>query len=136
MPSEPVLLCDANTDTVDMYAVGLALDGFAPLVAGDTPTAIEHLRHSEVRAIVVSAQTLAGEHWLTGPALKDAAAARHIPILLLSGRADWLVCDKAQELDCAALILTPCLPEALGVLVRAALANDTTPRVGSTHATS
>jgi len=53
--------------------------------------------------------------------LRADRSTRDIPVVVLAGRTDPWIGRRAAELGCAALLVKPCLPDALAQAVRESL---------------
>ena len=119
-----ILLLDSHVDTAEMYAVGLRMAGFTPMIAADLPSACEHLRRDRPDALVADVRDAAEDGWRLLRDLKSNDAAREMPVLVLTGRASAALSAATRELGCAALLMKPCLPDALAALLQCVLPSD------------
>ena len=85
--SPSVLLFESDDDTQEMYAVGLAMAGFQPLVAAGLGDAHLQMSRGLPDAVVVGTNYLDGEHWTLVHELKADARTRGIPVCASCPRA-------------------------------------------------
>jgi DNA-binding response OmpR family regulator len=115
-----VLLLSADADSADMYAVGLSLAGFEPLVAPDAQSMRSRLDESP-QAIVVDFTIGWDTGWKLLGELRSRPETRDTPIVLLASRMEASTRMRAEAFGCAALLMKPCLPDALVAAVRSAI---------------
>jgi two-component system C4-dicarboxylate transport response regulator DctD len=120
-PSESILLFDPDADSAEMYSVGLKLAGFRACVARNPAEALDILRDENPAAAVVDLGLTAGAGWDLIRVVRHTPVTRDLPVVLLTGRADFSTSRRAAELGCAALLLKPCLPDTLSDVVRQSL---------------
>jgi len=118
---ESVLLFDSDTDTAEMYGVGLELAGFRACLASSDAEARSVLRQEHLSAVVADLGVAATEGWDLIQSLRADRSTRDIPVLVLTGRVDPWIGRRAAELGCAALLVKPCLPDTLAEAVRESL---------------
>ena len=118
---ESVLVFDPDADTAEMYGVGLELAGFRPCVANSDAEALTVLRQEHLAAVIADLGSADGEGWELIQSLRADRATRNIPVVVLTGRPDARIGRRAAELGCAALLVKPCLPDALAEVVRESL---------------
>jgi DNA-binding response OmpR family regulator len=116
---ESILVFDSDADTAEMYGIGLELAGFRACVASSDTEALAVLRQGHPAAVI--ADLGAGEGWDVIQLLRADRSTRDIPVVILTGRTDARIGRRAAELGCAALLLKPCLPDALAEVVRESL---------------
>jgi CheY-like chemotaxis protein len=116
-----ILLLDGDPDTAEMYAVGLRVFGYNIIIAEDVEDALERIRRDRPDAVVADAQAAMEKAWRLVNAVKQDPATSDVPVVVLTGRADAAICDGARSSRCAALLLKPCLPDALADILNAAL---------------
>ena len=116
-----VLVVEDHADAREMYAAGLELAGFRVAEAADGLDAIA--RAIELRpAAIVMDLTLPGlDGWDATRRLKRDARTVSIPVIALSGHTLPRHIDEARAAGCVAVLLKPCLPDALAAEVRRAL---------------
>ena len=127
-----VLLYDSDADTAEMYGLGLELAGFRARVTSSDAEARSVLRQEHLSAVI--ADVGAAEAWELIQWLRADRSTRHIPVVVLAGKTDPWIGRRAAELGCAALLVKPCLPDALSEAVRESL--QTLEREGSPPATT
>jgi DNA-binding response OmpR family regulator len=118
---QSVLVVESNADTAEMYAVGLDLAGFHPVIASDVRDAMDHLQRERPTALVAEASDDRGSVWNLIRAVKAQETTREIPLIVLTTRTDRAIPQRIEELGCDALLLKPCLPETLSAVLRCLL---------------
>ena len=118
---EAVLVLDSDADTGEMYGLGLELAGFRACVAGSDAEALSVFREEHPSAVIADLGSRAAEGWELIQFLRAERSTRDIPVVVLTGRTDPWIGRRAAELGCAALIVKPCLPDALAAVVRESL---------------
>ena len=118
---EFVLVFDPDADTAEMYGVGLELAGFRACVASSDAEALTVLRREHPAAVIADLESGDGEGWALIQSLRTHRSTRNIPVVVLTGRTDARIGRRAAELGCAALLVKPCLPDALADVVRESL---------------
>lgn len=116
---ESILVFDSDADTAEMYGIGLELAGFRACVASSDTEALTVLRREHPAAVI--ADLGAGEGWELIQLLRADHSTRDIPVVVLAGTTDARIGRRAAELGCAALLVKPCLPDALAEVVRESL---------------
>jgi DNA-binding response OmpR family regulator len=115
-----VLLLSGDADSAEMYAVGLSLAGFRPVVVADASSV-----RSRIAALPDAVVIDLTPGWQTGwealRALRGMADTRDTPVVLLCGDDEEVIRSRAEGLGCSALLAKPCLPDALAGAVHAAL---------------
>lgn len=117
----PVLLLSTDADAAEMYAVGLSLAGFEPLVAADASVMRARLGSESPQAIVVDFTAGWDTGWELLRDLRSTADTRDTPVVLLASRMEPSTRARADAFRCAALLMKPCLPDALAAAVRNAM---------------
>jgi DNA-binding response OmpR family regulator len=118
---ESVLLFDPDADSAEMYGVGLELAGFRARVTSSDAEARSVLRREHLSAVIADVGAGAAEAWELIQLLRTDRSTRDIPVVVLAGRTDPWIGRRAAELGCAALLVKPCLPDALAAAVRESL---------------
>jgi DNA-binding response OmpR family regulator len=118
---ESVLVFDPDVDTAEMYGVGLELAGFRACLASSDAEALTVLRQQHPAAVIADLGSGDGEGWALIQSLRADCTTRDIPVVVLTGRTDARIGRRAAELGCAALLVKPCLPDALAEVVRESL---------------
>ena len=116
-----VLLFDSDADSAEMYGVGLELAGFRARVTSSDAEARSVLRQEHLSAVIADVGPGAADGWELIQSLRADRSTRDLPVLLLTGRTDPWIGRRAAELGCAALLVKPCLPDALAAAVRESL---------------
>ena len=119
--AESVLLFDPETDSAEMYGVGLELAGFRARITSSDAEARSVLRQERPSAVIADVGAGAAAAWELIQLLRADRSTRDIPVLVLTGRIDPWIGRRAAELGCAALLVKPCLPDALAAAVRESL---------------
>lgn len=104
-----------------MYAVGLSLGGFQPMVVADASAMRSGLAAHTPQAVVVDFTAGWQTGWELLAELRGRTDTRHAPVVLLTDEFEESVNARAQVTTCAALLTKPCLPDALVGAVRSAL---------------
>jgi len=118
---ESVLLFDPDTDTAEMYGVGLELAGFRARVTSSDAEARSVLRQERPAAVIADVGAGAAEAWELIQLLRADRSTRDIPVVVLAGRTDPWIGRRAAALGGAALLVKPCLPDALAAAGRESL---------------
>ena len=118
---ESVLLFDPDTDTAEMYGVGLELAGFRARVTSSDAEARSVLRQERPAAVIADVGAGAAEAWELIQLLRANRSTRDIPVVVLAGRTDAWIGQRAAMLGCAAVLVKPCLPDTLAAAVRESL---------------
>ena len=114
-----VLIVDDSADTLEMYAIALSQAGYRPLTATDAESALLTLRSDPPNAVVTDLQFPRGiGGWGLIQELKNDAATREIPVIVLTGRTEPSIVADAQHAGCAAVVTKPCLPDDLARVIR------------------
>ena len=121
MELKTILLLDGDPDTAEMYAVGLRVYGFATVVADGVDDALERIRVNRPDAVVADSRAAMNESWRLVTRVKQDPATQDVPVVVLTGRADATIRDGARASQCTALLLKPCLPDALAEVLEAVL---------------
>jgi CheY-like chemotaxis protein len=108
-----VLLVDDDTDTLDMYAVGLSAGGYRPITAATLDAALSVLTHQAPDVVVTDLRMSGASGWGLIDTIKKDPATRAIPVVILTGQIDPTIVIHAQQLGCAAVLMKPCLPDEL-----------------------
>ena len=120
MPRPAVLLVSGDADSAEMYAVGLSLGGFQPIVAADAPSLRSGLAHVP-QAIVVDFTAGWQTGWELLAELRRRSDTRRTPVVLLADGREESVRVRSDTAGVTTLIAKPCLPDALVGAVRSAL---------------
>ena len=118
---EAVLIFDPDIDTAEMYGVGLELAGFRARVTTSDAEALTALREQRPLAVIADVDIGAAAGWDLIHSVRADRSTRDTPIVVLAERVDPWIGRRAAELGCAALLVKPCLPDALAAAVRESL---------------
>ena len=114
VPRRPViLLVDDDADTLEMYELGLSAGGFSPTGIRDGTSVARHVDTVRPDAVVTDLQLHGTTGWGVMKSLKEHAAGRGIPVVLLTGHSNPDIDRQARELGCAAVLTKPCSPDDL-----------------------
>jgi CheY-like chemotaxis protein len=117
-----VLLVDDSTDTLEMYALGLAFAGYRPLTASNHASALGQLKQEHPDAVVTDLELVDGRSgWRLIEDIKNDPSTRQIPVVILTGHIDPSIAADAARVGCAAVITKPCLPEELASVLQRVL---------------
>jgi two-component system, cell cycle response regulator DivK len=117
-----VLIVDDFDDNREMFAEYLEIMGFRVLQASTGDEAVE-LAIRELPAVVLMDVTLPGiDGWEATRRIKADARAARVPIIALTGRSHDEAAPKAKAAGCAALLVKPCLPDAVVAEIERVLA--------------
>ena len=116
-----ILLLSTDTDSAEMYAVGLSLAGFEPLVAADGSSMRSRLDSEFPQAIVVDFPAGWDTGWELLRELRSTPETRDTPVLLLASRIEDSTRTRAEAFGCAAVLMKPCLPDTLAGALRRAM---------------
>jgi two-component system response regulator GlrR len=113
-----ILLVDDDADTLEMYEIGLAGDGFSTVGIQDAASVVAQVETLRPDAVVTDLQLQGTTGWSVVQEIKALAAARPIPVVLLTGYSSEEIDRQAQDLGCAAVLTKPCTPDELAVVLR------------------
>jgi two-component system cell cycle response regulator DivK len=113
-----VLIVDDHDDTREMYVESLGLLGFQTAGANGCTAACRSALATHPD-IVVTDLTLGGDGdgWDLQRRLKDDAATRNIPVVVLTGHGEASYRERAEREGCAAFVVKPCLPDDLAAQI-------------------
>lgn len=114
-----VLLVDDDADTLDMYAVGLAGEGFRPVTTRDVTSVALQVDALNPTVIVTDVHFRDGSGWAVVELLKRSQPPT--PVVVLTSSSTPAIAARAQELGCAAVVAKPCLPDDLADILRTVL---------------
>jgi CheY-like chemotaxis protein len=119
IPARPlVLIADGHADTRELYAIELVRLGFETDTVDDAVNGFDHASMTPPDAIVTEVCLPGRDGWSLVADLKRNARTRDIPIVVLTGRVEPSVHDRAEHEGCAAVLLKPCLPDQLATVLR------------------
>ena len=116
-----VLLVSTDADSAEMYAVGLSLAGFEPLVAADASRMRSCLGSESPQAIVMDFTPGWETGWDLLRDLRSSPDTRDTPVVLVASRMETSTRQRAEAFGCAAVLIKPCLPDALAAALRRAI---------------
>ena len=117
-----ILLVDASADTLEMYSLALRAAGYSPLTASNGTDALDQLKHQHLDVVVTEIQLDDGRGgWDLITEIKKDPSTRAIPVVVLTGRAEPSLLMTAKRVGCAAVLMKPCLPDALALVLRQVL---------------
>ncbi len=125
MTPHTILIVDDSVDLLDMYAVGISQAGYRPLTATSAAAAVRIATIDRPCAVVTDLQLGGVEGWTLIRTLKGNPRTRSIPIVVLTDCCDPSVAILGREAGCAAVLITPCLPDELVAVLRRLLPADT-----------
>jgi CheY-like chemotaxis protein len=115
-----VLLVASDNDTAEMYAIGLRVEGFPAAIVPDTATAMRFIRLGLLDAVVIDADDAVRDGWELVRSCRDGIAGHVLPVVVLTGH-PLAKLQGLPELERAALLMKPCVPETLAQVLRALL---------------
>jgi DNA-binding response OmpR family regulator len=119
-----VLIVDDDNDTSDMYAAGLAVEGFESLLASTATDGLEIAARARPDAVVTDLG-LPGE--LDGLALTERlrhdSRTQAMRIIVLTGSSSEVDRDAARRAGCDLFLTKPCLPDRLADALRNTLSS-------------
>ena len=121
MSRAAVLLLSGDADSAEMYAVGLSLAGFQPMVAADASSMRSCIAEQLPHAVVIDLTPGWQTGWEALRELRGMPDTRDTPVVLLFGEGEDFIRSRVEAPGCSALLAKPCLPDALVGAVRAAL---------------
>jgi CheY-like chemotaxis protein len=114
MASRPVVLViDGDQDTRDLYALSLALEGFAVETARSGTEGLGCVAQCCPAAIVTDLSIRDCDGWQLIRLLKNDARTRDIPIIVVTAWLQPTQMNLAWRSLCAAFMTKPCTPDAL-----------------------
>jgi two-component system, cell cycle response regulator DivK len=114
-----ILVADDYADTRELYQFILESSGFRVIVASTGTEVLLQVRHDPPAAIVMDLSMPGLDGWQTTRLLKQSAATRSIPIVVVTAHLDQ---DMAKRAGCDAFLQKPCMPADLLREVRRLLA--------------
>jgi DNA-binding response OmpR family regulator len=117
-----VLLVDDHRDTREMYAVALEFQGMAVRCSSTAAEALATIA-LERPDIVITDLHLSGQSGLDlAHTITSQAASRPLPVILLTGDTRADLAARGRLAGCAAVVIKPIMPDALGDLITATVA--------------
>ena len=116
-----VLVVEDHADAREMYAAGLELAGFRVAEAADGLQAIASAIELRPAVIIMDLSLPRLDGWAATRQLKTDARTTSIPVVALSGHTLPRYIDEARAAGCVAVLVKPCLPDAVVAEGRRAL---------------
>jgi CheY-like chemotaxis protein len=113
-----VLLIDDVDDNTDMYAQFLEFEGYQVETALNGVSGMEKARALSPKVIVMDLSMPVLDGWKATRELKNDAATREIPIIVLTAHAMKGTAETVAASGADAYLVKPCLPEELEAEVR------------------
>jgi len=121
-PARPlVLIADGHDDTLELYAVALEPFGFETETVDDATQGFDRAWKTHPDVIVTEVSLPGRDGWSLVGDLKRNPRTRDIPVVVLTGRIEPSVRERAEREGCAAVLLKPVLPEQLAGALRRVL---------------
>jgi len=118
-PERPlVLLIDTDQDTLALTALALFGMGFEVIAAQKPDEAFARAWANHPDVIVTETRLARGEAWDLIGRLRAAPRTREIPVVVLTGDAQAVTRDRARGAGCSALVVKPCAPDQLAMMLR------------------
>jgi CheY-like chemotaxis protein len=124
VPSTPpvVLIVDDHPDSLAMYALGLLIMGFQPLMAESAEEAFSRACESRPDVVVTDVGLGGASGLELTRQLRSDFRTKNAGIIVLSGHAGADVQQQADAAGCDRYIVKPCLPDTLALEIRGILA--------------
>ena len=120
-PGPLILIVDDNIDAREMYGMYLQHEGFRWAEAVNGQDAITQTRLERPALILMDATMPRMDGWEAVRLLKEDAATRHIPLIMLTAHAFQEHRDRAAEAGADAFLAKPVLPDQLAAEIRRVL---------------
>ena len=121
MPPPLILIVDDNLDAREMYGMYLEHEGFRWAEATNGHEAIATTRTEKPSLILMDATMPGMDGWEAARLLKQDAATRDIPLIMLTAHAFQEHRDRAAEVGADAFLAKPVLPDQLAAEIRKVL---------------
>ena len=120
MTNAPVLLVDANSDGLDLYATALAIEGIGAVTAHSAEEALDRIDGGSPRVLVTGLRLpgTGGTDLIRTVRRRTSAADLYIVALSTD---DQIESRVARDAGCDVVLKVPCLPETLVGELRRAL---------------
>jgi DNA-binding response OmpR family regulator len=116
------LIVDDDGDTAEMYAIGLSVEGFEPMVAFNGGEGLRVAAEALPDVVITDYRLLGSEDGLSlARHLRDNPRTQHIPIIVVTGSDSEVDRKGAAQAGCDVFLTKPCLPDRLAAAVRAVL---------------
>lgn len=113
-----VLVIDDFADNREMYAEYLRFDGFIAITAINGEDGLRKALADPPDVIVLDLFMPRMDGWELARALKTDARTKNIPVIVLTGRAPQTQAQRVPEVEVAAYLMKPLLPEQLAHEIR------------------
>jgi|SRR5690349_11492212 len=121
MPGPLILIVDDNLDAREMYGMYLEHEGFRWAEAANGQDAIEKTRNAQPSLILMDATMPGMDGWEAARLLKQDAATRDIPLIMLTAHAFQEHRQRAADAGADGFLAKPVLPDQLAVEIRRVL---------------
>lgn len=121
MPGPLILIVDDNLDAREMYGMYLEHEGFRWAEAANGQDAIEKTRDAQPSLILMDATMPGMDGWEAARRLKQDAATRDIPLIMLTAHAFQEHRQRAADAGADGFLAKPVLPDQLAVEIRRVL---------------
>jgi CheY-like chemotaxis protein len=121
MPPPLILIVDDNVDAREMYAMYLEHEGFRSAEANNGADAIARTRDDKPSLILMDATMPGMDGWEAARRLKEDAATRDIPLIMLTAHAFQEHRARAAEAGADGFLAKPVLPDQLAAEIRRVL---------------
>ena len=116
-----ILIVDDNADAREMYAMSLRHEGFRSAEAVNGRDAIDKARLDRPSLILMDATMPGMDGWEAAKQLKEDAATRDIPLIMLTAHALQEHRERAAEAGADGFLSKPVLPDQLAAEIRRVL---------------
>jgi len=113
-----VLLIDGHPDTVEMYSVSLAWEGFAPISAGNADDGFARACECHPAVIVADLRLPGGSGLELTRRLREDSRTTDAGIIMLAGHVVGPAGAQAIEAGCDRFLAKPCVPDVLAREIR------------------
>ena len=127
MATDRVLIVDDDRVIQELLRVNLELEGYEVEAASDGEEALSRFETFQPRLVLLDIMMPKLDGWQVARRIKDCPAGRHVPIVVLTARAQDADVEQGSEIGMAAYVTKPFDPVALLDLVAELLAPATTP---------
>lgn len=121
MPGPLILIVDDNLDAREMYGMYLEHEGFRWAEAANGQDAIQKTRDAQPSLILMDATMPGMDGWEAARRLKQDAATRDIPLIMLTAHAFQEHRQRAADAGADGFLAKPVLPDQLAVEIRRVL---------------
>jgi CheY-like chemotaxis protein len=121
MSAHLILIVDDNVDARELYRMYLQHEGFRWAEAANGQDAIAQTRSERPSLILMDATMPRMDGWEAARVLKQDAATRDIPLIMLTGHALDEHRERAKSAGADAFLAKPVLPDQLAAEIRRVL---------------